>query len=339
MNDQQSPPVPDPQSQSSSQETEPAVAPSSGLSDQEAFLMLAMSMSGKDDGPEAWARPADSTLEADGWAIDAGATIGGGDRPPESVDGEESPAGDQFDESTDVVEAHHEADTGGSTIHDALGEIDLRDHVDSTAGGRGQSPFLSALADRLRGRGGRVVWGANSSTDDTWEISGDLEDIDHGPMYGRVTEIVDLSTVPVPPDRSSVGTGGTGPVPAPRRSLLRPPEVPDLELPPLVFLDTRGDIVPSIRAIEPDQGLPARVVVDWGEFEPAESAPAHRTDRYDADRDDAGPDDANDDLGPMDETAVEEYVSPHDVSEEDGRNVVEVDRGEFETGALDEAAA
>ena len=290
MTDQQSSPVPDPHSQNSMSESSshegsgPASPFDTGdvaLSDQEAFLMLAMSISDDTTDPDQGQMPT-SDLDPHGWSVEftgSGQTVGG-----------DADVRDDRDAlPTDAANGHD--GPGGFDAPDGLAPAEGLDAPGSVIDLRAQSPFLAAMAGKLRTRGSGQDRSPAAVSGDQWEVYEGSND--EGAIHGRVTELVDLSKVPPPlADHSAVDGSGTDvpfdpPAAYPHRddhaaeshraSSLAPPEgvrlvppppdptLPDGDLPPLVFLNTRGDIMPSVRHDAPTDNQQPAVLVEWGE--------------------------------------------------------------------------
>lgn len=304
MNDQQSSPVPDPDG-------------STGLSDQEAFFMLAMSMS-DEQPPSGSGTGSREEAERHGWAIDFAPSA-----EPETSDEEvDLPPNVQFrpDEPVEAVKAVEpdEAELEDDDDEDE-GEIDLRE----------QSPFLAGLAKRFRSRSNPYNRSGKALVGNNWEVHNG-HDVTALSPNGTVTEVIDPTTVPVPPLEAGdpMGLAERGP-------LLPPPQEPELDsdLPPLVFLDTRGDIIPSIRSTDSECAAPSPIVIEWANNQ---AAPAARQ-VEDSIAAGVGADDIE--VVNFDESGVSETSVENDASDVDGVDGVDgVDSVEGVDEVVEEAA-
>ena len=235
--------------------------------------MLAMSMSSRDD----------DAAQPDGATGDAGQS----DATDESGDSSATLLG----WAVDGTEPDSDAAVPSPCPDDELG------HDEQVIDLRNGSPFLTAMAGNVRngtsGVGSSLSvtgfdWSNPVPLGDQWQPDGDVATGEA--VHGQVTEVVDPASVPSP----QVDT---------------PPESPDDDIPPLVFLNTRGDILPSVRSTESSEEAPVRVMVDWGE-------------------DTAGPDRRVAEEADQSAVAGETSVRPTGIDQEELRQAIE------ETGRL-----
>ncbi|MDH3301241.1 MAG: sigma-70 family RNA polymerase sigma factor [Acidimicrobiia bacterium] len=240
MNDQQSPSAPDPQVPPSPP-PKPVIRTrrESALSDQEAFALLAESMAeGRNGngstGHEPHRKPMKTKVTPPEWR-----TVEPSRRYPERA-GDEHPRRDDIPPVVPFRIASPETDgvSGGDRTH-----------------GR---------AERTANGLHRFDWSTPILVDEQWELV-DVPQAD--PIHGHVTEVIDLTQVPpvvisTDPDEvvTVIGQGIAEADP-----LLETPVIPEIRpdttnrilphveesndvepLPPLVFLNTRGDIVPRV---------------------------------------------------------------------------------------------
>ncbi len=213
--------------------------------------MLAMSMS-DDQPPSGSGTGSREEAERHGWAIDFAPSA-----EPETSDEEaDLPPNVQF-RPDEPVEAVTAAESDEAELEND-GEIDLRD----------QSPFLAGLAKRFRSRSNPYNPSGKALVGNNWEVHNG-HDVTALSPNGTVTEVIDPTTVPVPPVEAgdTVGLAERGP-------LLPPPQEPEIDsdLPPLVFLDTRGDIIPSIRSTDSECAAPSPIVIEWANNQTAPAA-------------------------------------------------------------------
>ena len=238
MNGQQSPSAPDPQDKPSSNRAFRS-QPVSGLSDKEAFSLLAESMAGSDGRVPDNASPAPDRN-------------GGASGERQSIPVGRSAEGAPMDSSRRV-----EPPGNASEMPPV---VPFR--IESTAlTGAGRRPAYS-MPPPVDAR--RFDWSTPILVDDQWEV---VDGAEGDEIHGRVTEVIDLTQVPpvligAGGDAEITVTGSTSETvdpPAERpddspaapavATRILPPneEAQDARpLPPLVFLNTRGDILPRV---------------------------------------------------------------------------------------------
>ncbi len=242
MNDQQSPSAPDPYplphpSPATRSERE------SALSDQEAFSLLAESISADDD------RSVTDGLTTNGHHVARSVTNGSATNGGTATNG-----------SAANGTATNGRGFAGRRMPPVVPFRPDAMAIGDVAAGAAPPPSPEPLADGRH----RLDWSTPVLIDEHWEVA-DSPDVDV--IHGQVTEVIDLTKVPPVviggvPDllhdtdvthehapRSPVETGAPPDVMRPTRSRILPTieELPDADpLPPLVFLNTRGDILPRV---------------------------------------------------------------------------------------------
>ncbi len=251
MNDQQSPSAPDPQPPKPPKPMRPPQSPSrsrqeSAVSDQEAFALLAESMAGRNGGGNR-----NGTGSVDHEARRDGPTSGLAPLEWRPVGSVSRNPGTAFD--------------GGSARNDMPPVVPFRiapTDLD-TAPDNGRRKGSSERT--TNGGHHRFDWSTPILVDEQWELVDPPDDAD--PIHGHVTEVIDLTQVPPaiisadpngvvtvidqgtvdvePPTETSVAAGDL--CRATNRILPPVEESNDAQsLPPLVFLNTRGDIMPRV---------------------------------------------------------------------------------------------